>query len=88
MNKDQKILAEAYDQVDDNPTMAYMGRPEDIHFYADLDGRVRSLQNGVENRGLTYTTVYVKPSKDGWYYTLKPKEDFDPALVPEQDIDK
>ena len=86
MNKDNQLLAEAYGHVKErSQTMLYTGRPEDIHYYNDMDGRVRSIQNAVNNRGIRFMHAYVKPGKDGWYYCLEPKEDFEAALIPLQD---
>ena len=48
------------------------------------------------NKGTKFVTAYVKPGQDGYYYSLEPLsdishqdfKDYQPALVPEEDLTK
>lgn len=85
MANDLELLQEAYGQVDNNPTMAYMGSYEDVIPLADIKESLRRIESDI-NRGMQYISAFVKreepsDSEITWYYTLKPKEGFEPALI-------
>jgi len=85
MNKDEKLLQEAYDQVNDTPVMAYMGDYKNVIPLADIEGFLRRIESDI-NRGVEYISAFVKREEPSdteitWYYTLKPKEGFDPAFI-------
>ena len=87
---DADLLAEAYtkvlnEAVNDNPTMAYIGDYKNVIPLADIHGFLRRIESDI-NRGIQYISAFVKREEVGdteitWYYTLKPKEGFDPALI-------
>ena len=83
--KDQILLEQAYSQVNDNPTMAYMGDYKNVIPLADIHGFLRKIESNI-NSGIQYISAFVKREEVGdtkitWYYTLKPKEGFDPAFI-------
>lgn len=93
-SKDADLLAEAYESVASKRDIRlFMGNPEDIHYFDDLEGRINAIRTAV-HRGVKFITAYVKPGKDGYYYSLEPLPDishgeykeYQPALVPEEDI--
>ena len=70
---------------DGTPTMAYMGDYKNVIPLADIEGFIRRIESDI-NRGVEYISAFVKREEVGdteitWYYTLKPKEGFDPALI-------
>lgn len=93
-SKDQELIAEAYESVASKRDIRlFMGNPEDIHYFDDLHERINAIRTAV-HRGVKFITAYVKPGKDGYYYSLEPLPDishgeykeYQPALVPEEDI--
>lgn len=85
MANDIELLQEAYGQVDNNPTMAYMGDYKNVIPLGDIEGFLRRIESDI-NRGIQYISAFVKreepsDSEITWYYTLKPKEGFEPALI-------
>ena len=82
MNKDQKLLAEAYDSLrDSEASKAFMGDPADCHFANDLDGRVEKIRQQLL-RGVKFRSAYMKWGHDGMVYRDSPHEDFEAALMP------
>ena len=82
---DELDKKEAYGQVNDNPTIAYIGDYKNVIPLADIHGFLRRIESDI-NRGIQYISAFVKREEVGdteitWYYTLKPKEGFDPALI-------
>ena len=83
MNKDQKLIAEAYGQVNEmSATMLYIGDPADIHYFDDLEGRLEKIRQAGK-RGIKFKTAYVKVSDGEYYFSEEPKEGFSPAFIPE-----
>lgn len=85
MANDIELLAEAYGRVNDNPAMAYMGSYENVIPLADIHGFLKRIESDI-NRGVQYISAFVKREEPSdteitWYYTLKPKEGFDPAFI-------
>ena len=87
MNKDQKLIAEAYGQVDDNPTMAYFGEFKDVIPINIIEGSgfLKRIESDI-NRGVQYISAFVKREEPEdkeitLFYPLKPKEGFEPALM-------
>lgn len=83
--KDQILLEQSYSQVNDNPTMAYMGDYKNVIPLGDIEGFIRRIESDI-NRGVEYISAFVKREEVGdtkitWYYTLKPKEGFEPAFI-------
>lgn len=93
-SKDTDLIAEAYSNVTNKRNIKlFMGNPEDIHYFDDLEGRINTIRTAA-HRGVKFITAYVKPGKDGYYYSLEPLTDishgehkeYQPALVPEKDV--
>lgn len=59
MNKDAKLLAEAYGQVNDTPVMAYMGDYRNVVPLADIEGFLKRIESDI-NRGVEYISAFVK----------------------------
>lgn len=73
----------------------FMGNPERIVYFTDMHEQAIRMLIRETNKGTKYITAYVKPGKDGYYYSLEPLPDmmknsefkeYQPALVPEEDI--
>ena len=86
MNKFNEIASQYLkEDIDsDNQTMAYPGEYKNVIPLADIEGFLRKIESDI-NRGVQYISAFVKRESGGkdilWFYTLKPKEGFDPALI-------
>jgi hypothetical protein len=81
------LINETIVQGDDNPTMAYMGDFKNVIPVNIIDGSgfLKRIESDI-NRGVQYVSAFVKRDRPEdtmatWYYTLKPKEGFEPALM-------
>lgn len=81
MNRDQKLIREAYQQVNEmSATMAYLGDPKDIHYLdnpEDLDKVKQTCQKGIR-----FKTAYVKAEDNYITFSDMPKEGYRLALIP------
>ena len=74
----------------------FMGNPERIVYFVDMHEQAIRMLIRETNKGTKFVTAYVKPGQDGYYYSLEPLsdishqdfKDYQPALVPEEDLTK
>jgi hypothetical protein len=81
------LINETIVQGDDNPTMAYIGDFKNVIPINIIEGSgfLKRIESNI-NRGVQYISAFVKREEPSdkeitWYYTLKPKEGFEPALM-------
>ena len=94
-NLANEVLSE---EVDSNgrDIKLFMGNPERIVYFVDMHEQAIRMLIRETNNGTKFGTAYVKPGQDGYYYSLEPLsdishqdfKDYQPALVPEEDLTK